>query len=349
LQRRSLFFLLAWVVLPVALVAAGSLARPMFDERYLAFLVAPILIWVGCGLAALGRWPWARVALVALIVGGMWISFVHYRFDPAYAKSRPWRALFAYLGTRVGPRDAVVYTFPDPAPEVYAAGRWPVLILPTEVPPDRGDLSSRVAGLAAVYERIWLIPQWSPAWDGEGLVEDVLDATCERAAELHVASWPLVLYHTPPFYEREMKPVDAQLEGGIRLLGYALRDGEGHAVDRPGVEPGGEVRLTLYWRAESRLEEDFIVFAHLLDETGRLRGQQDSQPRQGTFPTRAWAAGDWVIDVYRIPLAADAPPGLYALEVGMYRPHNGTRLQVSGRDADPEHSRVLLPGLIQVR
>ncbi len=346
------FFALASTAVPVALISVGSLWRPMFDERYVVGIVAPALVVVGAGIDALGRWGkgrWWKWGAAGVLLGGMWGSYLHYRIDPSCAKSPPWRALFAYLATHVRDGDVMVYTYPDPAAEVYTAGRWPVVLLPPSYPPDRRDVSVRVARLAASYDRIWLLPQWSPQWDEWGLTEELLDGACERAAELRVASWSLILYHTPRLYRREFHPLDALLAGEIRLVGYALRDAGGEAVERVVVQPGGEVRLTLYWRAESPLQQDYVVFVHLLDGGGVLRGQQDGQPRRGRFPTRAWRPGELVVDEYRVSLPADAPTGEYVVEVGMYRPADGTRLEVTGAGADPGERRVLLKGLIEVR
>jgi len=55
------------------------------------------------------------------------------------------------------------------------------------------------------------------------------------------------------------------------------------------------------------------------------------------------------VDAYHIPMAANAPPGVYTIEVGMYRPGDTTRLEVSGVDADPENQRVLLRERVRVR
>jgi hypothetical protein len=142
--------------------------------------------------------------------------------------------------------------------------------------------------------------------------------------------------------------VDARLGENVSLLGYTLRDDQGRAVDSLVVTPGGEVQLTLYWRGESPVEEDYVVFAHLLDETGWVRGQQDNQPRQGTFPTRAWVPGEWVVDTYAIPVGADAPLGDATLEVGMYDPVSGERLSVTGVDTDPEQRRILLRDRVRI-
>jgi hypothetical protein len=55
-----------------------------------------------------------------------------------------------------------------------------------------------------------------------------------------------------------------------------------------------------------------------------------------------------VIDVYRVPLASDAPPGDALIEIGMYDPVDGQRLLVYGPDADSEQRRILLRDVIQI-
>jgi len=348
-KRRELLLLLAWIAVPSALVALGSLLRPMFSERYLVFLVAPMLMLVGQGLFCLRQRWGLQVVLAILLVGGMAISLYGYRYLPAYAKSRPWHELFDYLARNVRPGDAVVYTFPDPAPEVYTGERWPILILPVASSPVWQEVSQRAAQIADDHDRIWLIPQWSPLWDESGMAEDALDALCERAAEMRVGSWPLVLYHTPRLYRQEARPVDVRLDNGIRLMGYTLRDSTGLSVSQLAVKPGETVQLTLYWQADAPVSRDYVVFCHVLDATGWVRGQQDNQPRLGTFPTRAWTVGEWVVDVYRFAVSADSLTGEAVVEVGMYDPVDGTRVQVSGLDADPEQRRLVLNSAVRIQ
>lgn len=347
-RRQGIVFLWALILVPLGSIAAGSLRRPMFDERYLVTAIAPILILAGGGLASLSGKRRLQLPLALLLIGGMVAAHAGYRFDPAYAKSRPWRALFDELALRMQEGDALVYTFPDPAPEVYTAGRWPVLLLPSTLPIDPPALNEQAVQWAGQYERLWLLPQWSPQWDETGQAQRALDAACERAAELHFdapgGGWPVVLYHTPRLYRQEIRPLDARWEE-IRLLGSVLRDPGGQAVDSLDVRPGDEIRLTLYWTADSEIDQDYTVFVHLLDQTGRLRGQQDNPPRGGTFPTSAWLPGEWVVDEYRVPLAPDAPPGAYTFEVGLYRPADAVRVAVSGADADVENRRVLIGGM----
>jgi hypothetical protein len=199
------------------------------------------------------------------------------------------------------------------------------------------------------YDRIWLLPDTGYLWDQEGVVRRGLDRQCELVLERQWRGVPLLLYHTPSHVLQELHSLDAKFDKAIRLQGYTLRDSEGGSVEYLEVDAGQRVRLTLCWLAEESIDEDYTVFVHLVDATGWLRGQQDNQPHQGSFPTRAWTPGELVIDTYSIPIGADGPRGGYLVEVGLYHSGDGTRLPVWGGDADPAQRRVLLRDLVHVR
>ena len=354
-RRSAAFTLLHWLI-PWTAVYVDSLQRPAFDERYFMVSSPPYHLFVALSLAALYRRRrssrvarWLLWAIVALIVGISGLALHHHYHDPAYARAPDWRAARDFFVRRVGEGDVVIVNLPDPAARYYHDFDVPWMVLPESYPVDPGATSARLEELARAHPRIWLMPQRWPTWDVEGQVERWLDAQTERVIEQRVDRFRIVLYHTPRRFREEMRPLDARLQGGIRLLGYVLRDGEGRAVDRLEVSPGETVRLTLYWQAESQIERDYTVFAHLLDPTGWLRGQQDHPPRGGTWPTTAWQPEAMVVDLYRIVAAAESPPGDYSREVGMYRHEDGARLPARGEDADPAHDRVLLRDLVRVR
>ena len=121
----------------------------------------------------------------------------------------------------------------------------------------------------------------------------------------------------PPVFAH---PVGARLGSAIELLGYDL------VGDR--VQPGDTLHLTLVWRCLESVDTAYTVFTHLLDASGQLRGQKDNPPVDGTYPTTLWVPGEVVVDRYAIPIAADAVPGRYAIEVGMYDPATIVRLPV---------------------
>jgi hypothetical protein len=116
------------------------------------------------------------------------------------------------------------------------------------------------------------------------------------------------------------------------------------------VSAGDSLQARLHWRVEAEFDQNYTAFIHLIGPDGALYGQVDQTPGAGAFPTTGWLPGEYIADEYNIPLAAEAPPGEYQLEIGLYNPDTGQRLSVTPPDcttADCEQSenKVLLPGL----
>ena len=133
--------------------------------------------------------------------------------------------------------------------------------------------------------------------------------------------------------------LDVAFEGGARLLGYDLSGA---------ARPGETLGLTLYWSAGGPLPTRYKVFTHLLGDTFNaaggnfLWGQSDAEPAANTRPTTGWRAGEVIVDAHAIPIAADAPPGAYRIEVGLYDPISGARLAVVGADGAAVGDHVIL-------
>ncbi len=107
------------------------------------------------------------------------------------------------------------------------------------------------------------------------------------------------------------QPSEANFANQIYYLGYTL--------PQTTVRAGEAFPVTVYWQAPSDKapQADFIQFNNLLDEAGRQWGGYDRQPLE-YYSTLLWAAGEVVVDGYAVPVAADAPPGRYYLDVGYY-------------------------------
>ncbi len=127
--------------------------------------------------------------------------------------------------------------------------------------------------------------------------------------------------------------LDYRLGDAIRLMGYDLAGG---------VESGGTLTVTLYWRADGAPGGDYRVFVHLLDARGEMVTQHDGPPRWGRYPTPAWRAGDVVPDEHVLALPGPLPEGPFSLAVGMYRPDTLERLPVTGPEGALPEGRILL-------
>jgi hypothetical protein len=89
--------------------------------------------------------------------------------------------------------------------------------------------------------------------------------------------------------------------------------------------------VTLTWQTLKRAPQDYTVFLHLIDAEGKVPAQQDSPPDSGQFPTSRWSSGIAFQDAHVIRLPSDLRPGRYRLQVGLYEPGSGARLEA--RDA----------------
>jgi hypothetical protein len=121
-------------------------------------------------------------------------------------------------------------------------------------------------------------------------------------------------------------------ENGLSLAGYEVR-GEL-------VAPGQAFDLITYWQVTDHVAPPVTIFVHLLDAQGSIRGQHDGFGAAVTM----LEPGDMVIQHHVITVAADAQPGVYQLQVGLYDPNTLDRFVARPPDAPPI-DRVLLSTL----
>jgi hypothetical protein len=98
-------------------------------------------------------------------------------------------------------------------------------------------------------------------------------------------------------------------DNGLSLVGYEVKPANASELAR-------SLEVNTYWRVDRPLTPPVTIFVHLLDAQGAIRGQHD-----GFGAALAMLEpGDLVIQHHPIPIAADAEPGAYRLQVGLYNP-----------------------------
>ena len=124
---------------------------------------------------------------------------------------------------------------------------------------------------------------------------------------------------TRPTMQTEL---DAEFGDVLNLLGYDLRDED------------GVLTMTLHWKAQHRMDESYKFFVHAYDaSTGELLAQKDAVPRDWSYPTSWWEAGEIVSDDVRLSVGKTGPEE-YELAVGVYDPETGNRLPIIKFPAD---------------
>ena len=91
----------------------------------------------------------------------------------------------------------------------------------------------------------------------------------------------------------------------------------GYQVEPLALKPGEWVRVWTYWRVadDTRGEQwPVAVFAHMLDAQGQFVAGRDLL----AVPTAGWSTGDVWVQFQDFQVPAFAPPGVYAIEIGVY-------------------------------
>jgi hypothetical protein len=112
-------------------------------------------------------------------------------------------------------------------------------------------------------------------------------------------------------------------EAQIELLGY-------QADTSPVYRAGESVPVTLLWQAlwhqDAPGPGNYQVNLRLVSKLGTEWWSASAHPVSGMYPTGAWRAGEVVADWHKVRLGDDLPPGIYTLEVGLFRPFSRTGL-----------------------
>lgn len=137
------------------------------------------------------------------------------------------------------------------------------------------------------------------------------EAVCVTAALGRIETTPAGVMS----YRRNPIPLAA----GLSLRGFRAP---------PMAAPGETLIVETIWHAAQPLPEDYHLFVHVLDASGRLVEQYDGVPGGGAFPTRRWDTPQEWAETAVIPLPADLPGGRYRLFAGWYPFPDLTRLAV---------------------
>lgn len=317
-----------WTLTPVGVMYIVSLSRPAYNPKLLLLATPAFLILVARGLGLLitrhsllvTRSSFVVCSLVILL--GSAYSLDNYYFDPHYARD-DYRAILHFIDSNARPGDGILVDAPGQIDVVryYQRGDQPFFLLPRMRPPDPQATRADVDDMLGKVQRLFAIYYATDQSDPQGIVETRLAEKAFKARDTWYDNVRLAVYGVAPTPRGEMQPLDAHVGDAITLAGYRL--------DQRAARPGDILTLTLYWRARQTPSARYKVFVHLLDANDRVVAQRDGEPVGDTRLTTTWRAGDPIDDNYGVWIDPQIPPGLYRIEIGMYRAEDGARLQIT--------------------
>lgn len=110
---------------------------------------------------------------------------------------------------------------------------------------------------------------------------------------------------------------------------------------------GSTVNIKLYWELiDQPIEADYSSIVQLTDTNGLVVAESSSFT-PGNLATSEWLTGYYVVDTLKLNIPADLPPTTHTLNIGLFVPESGARLNVVNIVGNPEGIEVRI-GDIQV-
>ena len=159
------------------------------------------------------------------------------------------------------------------------------------------------------------------------MVSDVANPQDTRKAAAHILS------ELPA----DVNKIDANFQDMIRLIGW-------QAVP-PKIAPGKSAEVSLYYRCEKTMSQDWQIFIHGDGpQGGSNRLHLDHFPVEGLYPTTEWQEGEIIRDTFSVKVPHDYPFDYIELWNGWYM--GNQRLKLTNNPPNDGQDRVRGPRIV---
>lgn len=299
-RDRKLFVMFATLALGVGFISVYLRAAHSTIYYFSLFYLA-LAVWFAFGADALLRWATraSRVAPALVTLGLIafpvtWLVTNYARLDESqnYA-ARDYAQIV--LNDDLAPNAVVIAPWEISQPLRYfqfVENQRPDLLITNISPiwPQFERVMKRARELNRPFYNVEFFPE-SRSAPGPRTVQAV----------------PLPLFTEPqPRYALR----DARIVPEVQVLGYEVRP------DPP--QPSKPMRVLVYYRTLARMYPMYSALLRVQDLSGKLIGDYEGFPGSYYFPTYRWREGEMYRSAWTIHLPADAPAGLYHLDLFWY-------------------------------
>ncbi len=352
-----------WPLLAFGALLRWTSITPASQARLLFIAIGPLCLWLAAGLgwwlprrARIAAWGITAILLVGVALYGLWFvirpAYALPALDRPLAAELPGETADFYEPGQAQPTlrlrgYALETTVVQPGGTLSLTLFWEALQRPTRrwsLFAHAVDSAGLIAGQRDRYPgkgtlaTDWLRP-------GQQWVEPLTIVLPDTAYAPDTLTVQIGLYDLASGERMQVGERDGEtaliLAPSVHLqsrpdeagLPNPRRDNFGHLIALRGYDlsgrrlhPGETLTVMLYWEALAPMAEDYKVFVHVIDPaTWTIYGGSDAAPANWTRPTSSWEAGEIVTDVHTLTLNPETPPGVYTVEIGLYRmPQPGT-------------------------
>lgn len=352
LSHRSLF-LLGYTLVPLLLIYALSLWKPLYHVRYIFTYSPAFYILLAIGVVRIRYSPFALhcVLLTAYCLFSA-VSAYNFWYSPRYAKD-DLRGAVHYLTERWRPGDAILinagytytaflyysglpiawrgrltqYTISDASHPIVlqtgAIGGAPNLgwgnpesdFYATTAEETRAALDR----VLAVHPRVWLLRLYDTVVDPDGVIREYL---ATRGRIFDDAGFAGESYVRVQGYLTPREPLWSSMDSATRrdvLLSHRVVL-LAFAPSETTVRAGESLDVTLYWQAREPTNVDARLYIGLFKLDGTVVASSDEIPIGNALGTSRWTPGEILRQPIRLRVPSQLVSGEYVLRVALYNP-----------------------------
>jgi hypothetical protein len=309
-RKERLGLVLLWAFGVPVFSLLTNLVFSVYTQRYISYLSIGVGLVMAVGLASVPR-KWVIPVLGVFIALSSWGIPSQYPYDRT-----PHRLIFQQMTAASQPGDVILWDQADLANNVV---QWQMRHY---LSPELLRNCTEEFETATAVRRVWYV---TADW-----FDETVQANFGRLEQMHpvqqvlgdcTRSW----CYLAQLMETAPSTTPISFEDGINFRGLD--------VDSAAPE---ELRLRLWWQAESQPRMDYSISVQLLNAEGVLVAQQDGsiQHYGQTIETTAMAIGQLYIDSRVLRPTQPLVPGTYQWVLVVYDWQTGVRLPTEdGRDS----------------
>jgi len=209
----------------------------------------------------------------------------------------------AYLAARAEPDDLILLDAETPLPRHYTGPG--TLISVTDLPTPAA-IAARLIQLSAGRSSLWLVsdPAASPITAAH--LQMALESIAEPTSSATVASAAITRYTNLRSTAPEPQPPISTFGDQLTLVDALL----------PAKPVNARAPVSLRWRAPAPTPTNLHASLYLLDAAGHLWAEVGGLVlNEVTFPTSAWAPGEWADDALTLKPPERIPPGVHGVQL----------------------------------
>ena len=299
-RDRKMFGLLAAVAIGVGFIAI-YLRAAISTIYYFSLCYLTLALWLGFGIDALmqGAVRWHRavpsfvtVVFLVLPLGLLAANFARLDESQNYTARDDAQAV---LRDNLAPNAVVIAPWEVSQPMRYfqfVENQRPDLLVTNVAPiwPQFERMMTRARELNRPFYNVEFYPEYR---------------TVSGPRSVQAVPLPLLQEPRPRYTLR-----DAHIVPETQVIGYDF--------DPDPPQPGKPTRVLVYYRTLARMYPMYSTMLSVSDSAGKLIGDYEGFPGSYFFPTYRWQTGDYYRSAWMINLPADAPAGLYNLDLYWY-------------------------------